>query len=358
MTTKILMYMFPRQFGLHNVFTSTVDPTKTAQKFQDYTLREDEIARKFAWQRSESTPPKVHVPKRLRGMTTALVRRLQVAHNRCSYSGLLRYYCPAEKKPQAQTLVELATPVANVSAFCQAALSKVIPTDFWGTGEARKHNKARFLKHVDRFVRLRRFENTTLHDVADGFKVSSSPDSFFFLPKADTSICQVLELGWLVPPGLENKRASRSDMDKRKEILYEFLYYLFDSMLMPLIRSNFYVTDTSTHKYRLVFFRHDVWKHIAEPAMASLKAKMFEDVKLSDALRVLQARRLGFSQVRLLPKVNTMRPIMNLRKRSATVRGRQVLGPSINTILGPTYQVLKLETVSKPGVSSTGGFTR
>lgn len=135
-------------------------------------------------------------------------------------------------------------------------------------------------------------------------------------------------------------------MDKRKEILYEFLYYLFDSMLIPLVRTNFYVTDTNTHKYRLVFFRHDVWKLVAEPAMTSLKSKLFEDVKLSDALRVLQARKLGFGQVRLLPKKNSMRPVMNLRKRTVMKGGKQVLGPSINTLLGPAYQVLKYESVS------------
>jgi telomerase reverse transcriptase len=37
-TIRVMMYMFPRQFGLHNVFTSQVDHTQTAQKFQDYTL--------------------------------------------------------------------------------------------------------------------------------------------------------------------------------------------------------------------------------------------------------------------------------------------------------------------------------
>lgn len=87
------MYIFPRQFGLHNVFTSTVDRQQTAQKFQDYTLREEEIAAKFTAPEAGKKPTR-HIPKRLRGKATHLVQRLQVLHTRCSYSEMLHHYCP------------------------------------------------------------------------------------------------------------------------------------------------------------------------------------------------------------------------------------------------------------------------
>jgi telomerase reverse transcriptase len=81
--------------------------------------------------------------------------------------------------------------------------------------------------------------------------------------------------------------------------------------------------------------------------MADLKADMFEEVRLDEALAVLQSRRLGFSQVRLLPKGDKLRPIMNLRRRALTRGASKTLGPSINTILGPVHTLLKLERVSK-----------
>ncbi len=152
-------------------------------------------------------------------------------------------------------------------------------------------------------------------------------------------------MGWLAPPRLRDQKSSQSDTRKRTEIFYEFLYYLFDSFLIPLIRSNFYVTESSVDRYRLFFFRHDVWRYVAEPAMAVLKINMFEEVKTEDALRILQSRRLGYSQVRLLPKQSKMRPIMNLRRRTLRQGGKKLLGPSINTILGPAYSALKLEKV-------------
>lgn len=80
--------------------------------------------------------------------------------------------------------------------------------------------------------------------------------------------------------------------------------------------------------------------------MAKLKGRMFEEVKLDHALKILDSRRLGYSQVRLLPKQMSVRPIMNLRRRMITSKDKKVLGSSINSILSPVYNMLKLEKVS------------
>lgn len=61
-------------------------------------------------------------------------------------------------------------PVSNVSAFCQAVLSKVIPHEFYGTGQVQHHNRRILMKNVDRFIRLRRFETISLHEVLQGWK--------------------------------------------------------------------------------------------------------------------------------------------------------------------------------------------
>lgn len=94
-TIRIMMYIFPRQFGLHNVFTSHVDMSKTAQKFQDYTLREEELFSKFQ-KTTDGEKPRLHVriPKRLRGELEHLIQGLQAFHARCSYAQLLQHYCP------------------------------------------------------------------------------------------------------------------------------------------------------------------------------------------------------------------------------------------------------------------------
>ncbi|KAM0260489.1 hypothetical protein ACHAQJ_002722 [Trichoderma viride] len=83
--------------------------------------------------------------------------------------------------------------------------------------------------------------------------------------------------------------------------------------------------------------------------MSNLKEGMFEEIKLNEARRILDSRRLGFSQLRLLPKGTKLRPIMNLRRRQMTDSKRsRVLGPSINSLLKPVHAALKFETLTNP----------
>lgn len=98
-TVHLMKYIFPRQFGLHNAFTSKVDSRETVQRFKDYTLREQEITqveRQNSSRRKEipGSPNQLHVPKRLRGATYDLVQELQRRHVQCSYSELLKHHCP------------------------------------------------------------------------------------------------------------------------------------------------------------------------------------------------------------------------------------------------------------------------
>lgn len=146
---------------------------------------------------------------------------------------------------------------------------------------------------------------------------------------------------WLGLPG----RLAQSDTKKRWEILHEFFYYLFDSLLIPLIRTNFHVTESNVHGSRLFYFRHDVWRSLAEPALTSLKSTMFEEIKRDEALKLLESRVLGYSQVRLVPKETGVRPIMNLRRKQPKVGTKNRFGSSINTLLAPVYNVLTLERV-------------
>ena len=102
-TVHIMRYIFPRQFGLHNVFTSKVDPRETAMPFKDYTLREKEIHSSMcrelggkATNLEDIAKWKLRAPKRLRGEVIALVEKLRILNQRCSYTEMLRHYCPVE----------------------------------------------------------------------------------------------------------------------------------------------------------------------------------------------------------------------------------------------------------------------
>lgn len=223
--------MFPRQFGLHNCFTSTVDGKQTTQPFQDYTLREQEINKRGSHTPQDASHAKPHFPKRLRGAAFDLVRKLQKLHARCAYYELLKHYCPlkgrrptpdkasapgpsqkhaiSNSNPESQVglthtvtktshgqhpsgqnrmqdaknvstrtnpgldvpIVDRSTPVANVSAFCRAVVANLIPINFWGQGVEGDHNKQVVMHNIDRFICLQRFESLTLHAVFQDLKV-------------------------------------------------------------------------------------------------------------------------------------------------------------------------------------------
>ena len=82
-TLMLLKYIFPRQFKLHNVFTSPVDCRETAHKLKDYTIREQEISNLDlieATRRGKRIEEiRSVVPKRLSGVVFELVQEIPEA---------------------------------------------------------------------------------------------------------------------------------------------------------------------------------------------------------------------------------------------------------------------------------------
>ena len=174
-TVHVMKYIFPRQFHLHNAFTSEIDSRETAQKLNDYTVRGQEI-----WKPRGKMN---HLPKRLRGQPLNLISRLRKRHSKCSYARIFQNYCPVNEsicarqtysrsKLSERSLTELACSPHNVSAFCRVIVKKVIPSEIWGLGVARLYNEKAILYCIDQFVRMRKFESPTLLEVIEGIKVN------------------------------------------------------------------------------------------------------------------------------------------------------------------------------------------
>lgn len=159
---------------------------------------------------------------------------------------------------------------------------------------------------------------------------------------------------------VSERKLSLSDLHKRTELLHEFIYYIFDSILIPLIRSNFYVTESQIYRNQLFYFRHDVWRHLTLQPLATFKTTLFEEMKRADAERRLGGRSLGYSSLRLLPKTTGVRPILNLRRRMLQpgwAGKAPFLGPSINSTITPIFNVLNYEKTRNPAsLGSTLSF--
>ncbi|KAK3677630.1 Telomerase reverse transcriptase [Recurvomyces mirabilis] len=347
-TVHCMKYIFPRQFGLHNVFTSDTDHTDTAQPFKDYTLREKEIAavraqakRRGYYNVNENRSTKIDaLPKRLRGQPFELVRRLRGRFARCPFDALLEHHCPRRDVIDTSPgTTDCASPVGQVSSYCRAVIQKVFPSELWGSGTAGRANQISIMGSIDRFIRLRRYESVSLHDVLQGVTI--------------------LDIDWLEPPKISSElNISATDFDKRRELLCEFMYYMFDSFLIPLIRNTFHVTESGAHRNQLFYFRHDTWKAISAPALTCLKANMMEVCGPATIKGMLAQRSLGVSQIRLMPKEKGMRPIINLRRRVQRLqRGEVVLGRSINSLLTPMFSALNFEKAQRPDLLGSALFS-
>ncbi len=92
--------------------------------------------------------------------------------------------------------------------------------------------------------------------------------------------------------------------------------------------------------------------------MANFKLSMYEEIKTMKAKRLLDARALGFSQIRLLPKSNGVRPITNLRRRVTKLQnGKVTLGRSINSVMAPVFNVLDFEKRKRPALLGSALFS-
>lgn len=344
----MLMYVFPREFGLHNAFTSEVDRKDTSHQFKDYHIRDDEIVRlRQKWRyRSAQTraldirtmPP---LPNRLRGPIAAIAAGCLRRQDRLAYFALLNHYCPrpcSQQLDRTQTIRQASHP-AQVSAFCRAVLFKVFPNELWGRDQSEAHNKCCVMRSVDRFIRIGRYESLSLHDVLQDIKIR--------------------DVTWLTPRNNDDmKPMCATDFSKRKALMAELLYYIFDSFLIPLIRGHFYVTESGAHRNQLFYFRHDVWKALSEPALATVQSDMLEPCSMGFIKSLMTRRALGVSSIRLLPKDHGMRPIINLRRRMPRLRsGQLVLGKSINSAMTPAFSVLSHEKAVNPGLLGSAMFS-
>lgn len=313
---EVLAYIFPRQYGLHNVFTAQTDKKQTAMRVHDYTLRDIKSIKR-------------RPPKRLGRLIGSITSRMLLLHRRCPYSLLLAHYAPLPGTGHSQA--DAASSHAQVCAFVAAVFFRVLPRALLGS----KHNWETMMKRIQLFIRASKYEKLSLQNFLEGLRVT--------------------DMDWLRPAKVRTTDGlSTSDRAKRYELLAEFVYWLVDGFLIPLVRSHFYVTETSglDGASSLYYFRQDVWSQISRPALATLRNSMFEHIPEVQAKCILSARELTFSKLRLLPKKDGMRCIANLKRKPMveTVYGRKFLGKSVNEVLKPDFNVLKFESVSQTNV--------
>ncbi|KAF7424166.1 hypothetical protein PC9H_009469 [Pleurotus ostreatus] len=369
-------YIFPRQYGLSSPFMIKRQQYER-YTIPDYTDREQEIQ-----VLSQGT---CKTPKRLKE-SLKILQRMVWKHSKCGYKPLRDKFCPSKAKPSGKedfdstTILEMmsedsstlfsqpaqldtsmdtsryeaslgaidqakprpkfaefACGYVEVYRYVAAITHCVIPKAFWGS----EANYRLIMRHVKRFITCRRYETLSLHCVLQGFS---------------TAACE-----WLMPPGekaQKQRRVSVSDSLKRRELLEEFLFWYFDGFILPLLKTTFYITESSAFRNKTLYFRQDDWETLCAPLLEKLTLTTFTQIPDVDAEELLRQRKLGFAFVRLLPKDTGVRPIVNLRRKVQNRVGT-FSGPekSINQILQAAFHILSYEKQNKPSLLGASVFS-
>ncbi|XP_036775976.2 telomerase reverse transcriptase isoform X1 [Manis pentadactyla] len=272
-------------------------------------------------------PQRPGAPRRMRRLPARywrmrpLFRELLGNHAKCRYGALLRAHCPlratntlaganvqersgvgvcaAEGRMAASTegagprrLVQLLRQHNSpwqVYALLRACLRRLVPAGLWGS----RHNERRFLRNVKKFISLGKHARLSLQELTWKMKVQ--------------------DCTWLRrSPGARSVPAAEHRL--REAVLAKFLCWLMNTYVVELLRSFFYVTETTFQKNRLFFYRKSVWSQLQSIGIK----QHFDSVQLrelsEEEMRQRQEARpaLLMSKLRFLPKPSGLRPIVNM----------------------------------------------
>lgn len=138
-----------------------------------------------------------------------------------------------------------------------------------------------------------------------------------------------------------------NDQSLKKKHLRAFVYWLFNNLLVSLLKCNFYLTESVVHRNRTLYFRQDSWRRLTAKAWEKVKKNALE--AMSDAFDpCVNRQNLGVCRIRMIPKETGYRPVMNLRR--ALFRGKNGSKASINSILRNLHAILDYHRTSDPGL--------
>ncbi|KAL1408231.1 Telomerase reverse transcriptase [Vanrija albida] len=243
------------------------------------------------------------------GKMLGVMRELLVAQKKINYRALLRMCVDRQKD------------VDLVCRFLSSVLHKLLSGYITG-GE---HNRNVISRNAHALIRAKMYEPISVHTLLQGLRIN--------------------DMTWLAAG--EDRRVPPQEAIKRRQLAQEFLTWLFDSYIIPLLRSSFYVTETADTRYETVYYPHAEWAQATEPHLRVLENNLLEELDQGEAEAATRGQ-LGVSVVRLIPKPTGFRPIVNLGRRirvqnALGVTSNQAAVTSANDILRTVHQVLTFE---------------
>ncbi|KAL8265798.1 hypothetical protein R6Q59_003142 [Mikania micrantha] len=217
---------------------------------------------------------------------------------------------------QQSNYQDLSCSKHQVSSFVWAVCMNIIPRELLGNWRILR-------KNISKFISLRIYEKFSLHQCMHKLKLSE----FKFL-SGNNSVC--------------NSRINRN-------LLERWIYWLFSSIVVPLLQANFYVTESEHGKLQVFFYEKSVWEKLMKTSIACLKKECYRSLSVNSVKRIVNSRNFGFSRVRFRPKATGIRPLANLKSSSRVQFSHAVKEfKAVNVVLQDLHVVLKDVQIKNP----------
>ncbi|XP_052803622.1 telomerase reverse transcriptase-like isoform X2 [Mya arenaria] len=263
---------------------------------------------------------------------------------KCPLKALLNKHCPVGKvnssttnrkvlgRKHGSSMKNSATQVQllnsnhqhrNVFLFIRACIVRVVPDELLGGS----HNRNLLLKDIAWLISSGKPDKVSLERLTAGMKTKT----IVWMRNVPCNLCKLSLLGRLVN-------------------------WIMSKFVFVLLRTFFYITETTFMKHRTMYFRQSTWTRLHILGVADLLQRRVVKPASERLVKQLLDTRLaiGVSSLRFVPKPRSLRPIVNMGIKTAMSPLQVPI--SINQQLKDTHCVLSYLKNRNPGIIGHGKF--
>ncbi|CAD8057352.1 unnamed protein product [Paramecium sonneborni] len=235
----------------------------------------------------------------LRNLTQKLINNMQ----KFNFPQAFKIFVPLPsnylnlKKEVYQSIRQKQYPTANlydeiyknyltynqVISILRNFLREIIPINLFG-----QQNLYTFLSDIQQFIIFLRFEDQNYSDYINRLNVFSIPwmNSYF------------------------SKKKQKILISKKRTQLLPIFRFLFQQIIIPFLRHNFYITERMKDDWKLFYYRKEIW---------NLTIKLSLNQLTSTNLKFISPEKITtqyIGKLRIVPKPGTFRPIVTYNRKS------------------------------------------
>ncbi|XP_019465214.1 PREDICTED: telomerase reverse transcriptase isoform X2 [Lupinus angustifolius] len=199
---------------------------------------------------------------------------------------------------------------SQVVSFIWAVSRSLLPSELLGTPS----NWRIMRRNISKFIHLRRFEKFPLKLCMHELKTSRFPflSNKYFLNREKPWVRNYME-GHSKVLHKEFRNHNSDVHGIKRKLLEKWMLWYFSNLVVPLIQSNFYVTESEQGKQDIYYYQKSVWEKLTNSTIACFKDWRYCGLNDVAVHNILRGRPFGFSKLRLQPKENGVRMVANLK---------------------------------------------